>query len=279
MEREPHTRLAGECLQPLGHLSRESASLAGHEHASRPPTDPRPAPPAAPVLPRRRPSGDRSRPRLADPVAGLARRSGGGRHPRAQRHGPGHCDGRRPPQRALRPAARPRRARAAVLHQLPLQQGPGARGQSPRRGGVPVGRHGPPGRGRRPRLPTLGRGVRRLLRHPAARAPARRDCQPAVAGDAEPGGARRRHARDDGPLSGGHADPAPAALGRLPPRPGDGRVLGGPRGSAARPAALSQAPRTAGCSSALRPSPRRAPRARGARGGSRYAGSRSGRAP
>ena len=174
MEREPHTRLAGECLQPLGHLSRESASLAVHEHASRPPTDPRPAPPAAPVLPRRRPSGDRSRPRLADPVAGLARRSGRGRHPRAQRHGPGHRDGRWPPQRALRPAARPRRARAAVLHQLPLEQGPGARGQSPRRGCLSVGGHGPPGRGRRPRLPTLGRGVRRLLRHAAARAPARR---------------------------------------------------------------------------------------------------------
>src|SRR3954452_16438123 len=29
MEREPHTRLAGECLQPLGHLSGKMPTLCG----------------------------------------------------------------------------------------------------------------------------------------------------------------------------------------------------------------------------------------------------------
>ena len=91
------------------------------------------------------------------------------------------------------------------------------------------------GRGRAGR-PGRDRGV---LRHPAARLPARRLGQPAVAGGAGPGRAGASAYRaaaerfaGDGPV------PAPPHWGGLRVAPGDGGVLAGPGRPAARPAAL-----------------------------------------
>src|SRR5215212_11101813 len=99
-------------------------------------------------------------------------------------------------------------------------------------------RHGPPGRRHRVGAAALGPGIRRLLRHPSARPPARGRRKPPVAGRARPRCAGQGHARRRRAVSRRHAGAAPGALGRLCPCAGDGRVLGGARGPAPRPPAL-----------------------------------------
>src|SRR6185503_3653216 len=137
-------------------------------------------------------------------------------------------------------AAEGRRERQfRLLYQLLQPQGTRARGPARRLRGVPLVGAGAPGAGRGRGRESRRRGIGCLLREPPARrAPLR------LGLGAERTGGR---SRGFGEIVHGKAAPvrrpsaAPAALGRLPARPAGDRALAGPRGPAARPAALSPA--------------------------------------
>src|SRR3954452_8967593 len=173
--------------------------------------------------------------RLVSAAAAVVRH-GGGRPVRArgERRPARHRRRVRPPVRADRPGQGARRTGPDLLHQLRLGEGPGARREPARVGGLRLA--GPPAAGAADRCRAQGRPGRDrgLLRLPAARVADRGVGVAAVGGGRVP----RRVGRDGGRGRGAvrrRPDPGAAALGRLPRRTGRGGVLAGAAGADARP--------------------------------------------
>ena len=175
---------------------------------------------------------------LDDPIEQFRRGSPtrNGRRPASERDGAG--DRRRDGQAvgASRAAARRRRARLRVLHEPGESQGPTDRRDSLGGARVPLEGARPSGGGHRGGRPAARRRVRRVLREPAARRPARRVGIAAERHDRRTRRVGGPPGRGDRPLPRRCA--APAALGRLRRSARDDRVLAGPAPPAARPVPL-----------------------------------------
>src|SRR5579862_9393299 len=167
------------------------------------------------------------------PGRAVGRRCAPGRGPHARGDVPRDRERRRHPLGAFRARARARRG-TRLLHELPQRKGEGPRGESTRRGGVPLVRpNAPPGEGQRAGHQGRGRRVRPVLDDAARRLP--QECRRVTAerGDRQPDRARRR-----GRGARGHRPGTSRTLGGLPHHADLGRVLAGAAQPTPRPAPL-----------------------------------------